>query len=139
MALLFIGVPGITTVDSLAAFVIASLSAAGVYPIISQNSLILLQTTPDDLTGQLEKCLREIGTYEGVLEFHNEHFWLVAAGEMAGSLHVRCRRDANEQAVLAQVANKLAHIVSPRNLTVQIIKDDWALNATPIAVRPGST
>ena len=123
-------------IDSLSAFMIASLSAAGVYPIISQNALVLLQTTPQDLTGQMEKCLREVSTFEGVLEFHNEHFWAISAGELAGSLHVRVRRDANEQAVLAQVANKLAHLVPPKNLTVQIVKDDWALNATPL--RSGS-
>ena len=35
---------------------------------------------------------------------------------MAGSLHVRVRRDANEQAVLAQVTNKLAHLIPPRYL-----------------------
>ena len=123
-------------IDSLSAFMIASLSAAGVYPIISQNALVLLQTTPQDLTGQMEKCLREVSTFEGVLEFHNEHFWAISAGELAGSLHVRVRRDANEQAVLAQVANKLAHSVPPKKLTVQIVKDDWALNATPL--RSGS-
>jgi hypothetical protein len=34
-------------------------------------------------------------------------------------------QDANEQAVLAQVANKLAHIVSPRNLTVRDVGSTW--------------
>lgn len=138
MLLLFAGAPGIDVIDSLAAFAIALLSAAGVYPIISQNALVLLQTTPQDLTGQLEKCLREVSTFEGVLEFHNEHFWAVSAGELAGSLHVRVRRDANEQAVLAQVANKLAHLVPPRNLTVQIVKDDWAQNRFATPLRSGS-
>ena len=69
-----------------------------------------------------------------MLEFHNEHFWTISPGEIAGSLHVRVRRDADEQAVLAQVANKLAHLVPPRNLTVQIVKDDWIINATPSSI-----
>lgn len=42
----------------------------------------------------------------------------------AGSAHVRIRRDANEQLVLAHVTNRLLPLVSP--LTVQIFKDDWA-------------
>jgi len=65
------------------------------------------------------------------LEFHNECFWMTSPMQMAGSLHVRVRRDANEQAVLAQVTNKLAHLIPPRNLTVQVLKDDWIISATP--------
>lgn len=41
----------------------------------------------------------------------------------AGSAHVRIRRDANEQLVLAHVTNRLLPLVSM--LTVQIFKDDW--------------
>jgi zinc transporter 6 len=130
--LILLDVPGADLLDTFAGFVVATLSAAGQYPIMSQNALVLMQTTPDDVISQLEKCLREVSTFEGVLEFHNEHFWAIAPGEMAGSLHVRVRRDADEQAVLAQVANKLAHLVPPRNLTIQIVKDDWIINSTPI-------
>ena len=36
----------------------------------------------------------------------------------------RCTQ-AREQDVLAQVTNKLAHIIPANNLTVQVIKDDW--------------
>lgn len=38
-------------------------------------------------------------------------------------MHVRIRRDANEQMVLAHVTNRLYTLVS--TLTVQIFKDDW--------------
>ena len=83
------------------------------------------QTAPAELVGQLEKNLREISTFDGVLEFHNEHFWAVSYGQLAGSLHVRIRRDANEQAVLAQVIQKLAPLVPPSQLTIQVSKDSW--------------
>ncbi|MEE6511054.1 hypothetical protein FKM82_017246 [Ascaphus truei] len=43
---------------------------------------------------------------------------------MAGSVHVRIRRDANEQMVLAHVTSRLYTLVS--SLTVQIFKDEWA-------------
>jgi len=42
----------------------------------------------------------------------------------AGSVHVRVRRDADEQMVLAHVYNRLANLVSV--LTIQIFKDDWS-------------
>jgi len=42
----------------------------------------------------------------------------------AGSVHVRVRRDADEQMVLAHVYNRLSNLVSV--LTVQIFKDDWS-------------
>lgn len=42
----------------------------------------------------------------------------------AGSAHVRIRRDANEQLVLAHVTTRLLPLVSP--LTVQIFKDEWS-------------
>lgn len=59
----------------------------------------------------------------------------------AGSAHVRIRRDANEQLVLAHVTNRLMPLVS--TLTVQIFKDDWtrplltgALSSTSSSVSP---
>ena len=42
----------------------------------------------------------------------------------AGSVHVRVRRDADEQMVLAHVYHRLSNLVSV--LTVQIFKDDWS-------------
>lgn len=59
----------------------------------------------------------------------------------AGSAHVRIRRDANEQLVLAHVTNRLLPLVS--TLTVQIFKDDWtrplltgALTSSPSSAPP---
>ena len=59
----------------------------------------------------------------------------------AGSAHVRIRRDANEQLVLAHVTNRLLPLVSA--LTVQIFKDDWTRPllagtlSSPVAPPPG--
>ena len=41
-----------------------------------------LQTTPSHIIGQLDKCLREASTLDGVLEFRNEHFWTLGFGTM---------------------------------------------------------
>ena len=43
--------------------------------------------------------------------------------QQAGSVHVRIRRDADEQMVLAHVVNRLSNLVPV--LTVQVFKDDW--------------
>ena len=51
---------------------------------------------------------------------HAEHVFDI----QAGSVHVRVRRDADEQMVLAHVYNRLANLVTV--LTVQIFKDDWS-------------
>ena len=42
----------------------------------------------------------------------------------AGSVHVRVRRDADEQMVLAHVYHRLSNLINV--LTVQIFKDDWS-------------
>lgn len=110
--------------DTIAAMAIALFTCATMYPMSVYCGMILLQTTPTQAVGQLDKCVREACTLDGVLEFRNEHFWTLAFGKLAGSVHVRIRRDANEQLVLAHVASRLAPLVSV--LTVQTFKDDWS-------------
>ncbi|XP_041109001.1 zinc transporter 6-like [Polyodon spathula] len=87
-------------VDTASAIAIALMTFGTMYPMSVYSGKVLLQTTPAHVIGQLDKLLRE-----------------------AGSVHVRIRRDANEQMVLAYVTNRLHTIVS--TLTVQIFKDDW--------------
>nr|CAD7200654.1 unnamed protein product [Timema douglasi] len=94
-------------------------------PTLSRNIYlsITLLTTPSHIVGQLDKCLRETLTIDGVLEFRNEHFWTLSFGKLAGSLQVRVRRDADEQLVLAHVVDRLSNLVTV--LSVQVFKDDW--------------
>ncbi|KAJ7360170.1 hypothetical protein OS493_018160 [Desmophyllum pertusum] len=109
--------------DSFCAIVTAFMMWATMFPLSIYSGQILLQTCPTDVMSQIDKCLREASTLDGVLEFRDEHFWTVSFGRMAGSLHVRIRRDASEQMVLAHVTNKLSSHVT--HLTVQVFKDDW--------------
>jgi solute carrier family 30 (zinc transporter), member 6 len=97
-------------------------------PFTLYTGRILMQTTPSHLITQLDKILREASTLDGVLEFRDEHFWTLSFGVLVGSLHVRIRRDADEQLVLAHVWNKLAGVV--QILTVHIFKDDWMRRTT---------
>ncbi|OCT77836.1 hypothetical protein XELAEV_18028933mg [Xenopus laevis] len=111
-------------VDTASAIAIAVMTFGTMYPMSVYSGKVLLQTTPPHVIGQLDKLLREVSTLDGVLEVRNEHFWTLGFGTMAGSVHVRIRRDANEQMVLAHVTNRLSTLVSTP--TVQIFKDDWA-------------
>ncbi|KAK2921545.1 zinc transporter 6 [Channa argus] len=110
-------------VDTASAVAIALMTFGTMYPMSVYSGKVLLQTTPSHIIGQLDKLLREVSTLDGVLEVRNEHFWTVGFGSLAGSAHVRIRRDANEQLVLAHVSNRLLPLVS--TLTIQIFKDDW--------------
>ncbi|XP_068597065.1 zinc transporter 6 [Brachionichthys hirsutus] len=110
-------------VDTVSAVAIALMTFGTMYPMSVYSGKVLLQTTPSHVIGQLDKLLREVSTLDGVLEVRNEHFWTVGFGTLAGSAHVRIRRDANEQLVLAHVTNRLLPLVPA--LTVQIFKDDW--------------
>uniref|UniRef100_A0A8C9X8Z2 Solute carrier family 30 member 6 n=1 Tax=Sander lucioperca TaxID=283035 RepID=A0A8C9X8Z2_SANLU len=128
-------------VDTASAVAIALMTFGTMYPMSVYSGKVLLQTTPSHVIGQLDKLLREVSTLEGVLEVRNEHFWTVGFGSLAGSAHVRIRRDANEQLVLAHVTNRLLPLVS--TLTVQIFKDDWTrpllsgtLSSSPSPVPP---
>jgi len=110
-------------VDTLSSLLMAFMTFGTMVPMATYSGKILLQTTPAPMIGQLDKCLHEALRLDGVLQFRNEHFWALSFGTLVGSLHVRCRRDADEQLVLAHVWNKLANVV--QILTIHIFKDDW--------------
>ncbi|KAK8396935.1 hypothetical protein O3P69_005137 [Scylla paramamosain] len=131
--------------DNVAALVIALLTIATMFPLCLCSATILLQTTPPSTFTQLDKCLREALTLDGVLEFRHEKFWALGVEDpshrttanrhpsgfmLTGSLHVRIRRDANEQKVLAHVRERLSPLVPL--LTVQVFKDDWTRSATTL-------
>ncbi|KAJ8387302.1 hypothetical protein AAFF_G00157980 [Aldrovandia affinis] len=120
---MLIEIDNYNAVDTASAVAIALMTLGTMYPMSVYSGKVLLQTTPSHVIGQLDKLLREVSTLDGVLEVRNEHFWTIGFGSLAGSVHVRVRRDANEQMVLAHVTSRLSALVS--TLTVQIFKDDW--------------
>lgn len=109
--------------DTIAAMFIAVLICVTMYPLSAHCALILLQATPQEVSTSIDKCLKEANTLDGLLEFRQENFWTVSFGKYAGLLHVRIRRDANEQLILAQLTNKLSPYL--HYVTIQIYKDDW--------------
>ncbi|CAF0867633.1 unnamed protein product [Rotaria sordida] len=121
-------------VDTLSSLLMAFMTFGTMVPMAIYSGKILLQTTPAPMIGQLDKCLHEASRLDGVLEFRHEHFWALSFGTLVGSLHVRCRRDADEQLVLAHVWNKLANVV--QILTIHVFKDDWLRRQTHTFMQP---
>lgn len=118
-----------TFCDTLFGIMTSILLMICVLPLTSFTGHILLQTTPAHMIGHLDKCLREASTHEGILEFRNEHFWTLGYNNLVGSIHVRVRRDANEQVVLSHLTNRLSNLVS--DLTIQVFKDEWSWQSSP--------
>ncbi|KAF0297494.1 Zinc transporter 6-B [Amphibalanus amphitrite] len=117
-------------VDPIAGLCLAACLVGTMYPLCVNVGRSLLQTTPSHVVSQLDKCLREALTLDGVLEFRHEHFWTLSTGVLAGSLHARVRRDAKEQEVLSKVSARFASLVHV--LTVQVFKDDWTRSQTTL-------
>jgi Co/Zn/Cd efflux system component len=83
---------------------------------------------PLDLRASIDRCVREISTYDGVLECRNVHWWSQSPGVVVGSLSVRVRSDADEQEILLYVTNLLKKFIT--HVTVQVEKDapiEWIL------------
>ncbi|CAF1012930.1 unnamed protein product [Adineta steineri] len=124
-------------VDTLASLLMAFMTFGTMVPMAIYSGKILLQTTPAPMIGQLDKCLHEASRLDGVLEFRHEHFWALSFGTLVGSVHVRCRRDADEQLVLAHVWSKLANVA--QILTIHIFKDDWLRHQTHTYIQNQTT
>ncbi|KAJ1356808.1 Two-component response regulator-like APRR1 [Parelaphostrongylus tenuis] len=55
-----------------------------------------LQTAPPHLLNQIDRCISEASTVEGVLEIRSRHFWQLDFDQLVGTADVRVRRDADE-------------------------------------------
>jgi solute carrier family 30 (zinc transporter), member 5/7 len=96
-----------------------------VRPLFHATGVILLQSAPESMNDDVERCIRQISTFEGVLECRSEHWWSSAPNQVIGSLHIRVRADADEQEVLCRVSNVLRKHIN--TLTIQVEKDQWVL------------
>uniref|UniRef100_A0AC35TLU5 ZT_dimer domain-containing protein n=1 Tax=Rhabditophanes sp. KR3021 TaxID=114890 RepID=A0AC35TLU5_9BILA len=110
--------------DPMATFILSIGVFSTTMPFTAYTGKILLQTTSPHIQNQIDRCISEASTVEGVLELKAAHFWQLDFSKIAGSVDVRVRRDANDQVVLATVCEKLTSIINV--LTVEIVKDTSA-------------
>ena len=94
--------------------------------------LVLMQATPEKLlevtdptVGEtyIDRMVREVSHFEGVLECKAPHFWGLTFTDYVGSLHIRAKNDANEQHIIAQAHAKFDPVVT--HFTAQVEKDHW--------------
>uniref|UniRef100_A0A0N5AKS1 Kinesin-associated protein 3 n=1 Tax=Syphacia muris TaxID=451379 RepID=A0A0N5AKS1_9BILA len=108
-------------IDAGSALVLSICVFMTMWPLSKYTGRMLLQTSPPHIHNQIDRCISEASTIEGVLELRNAHFWQLDFSSMVGSIDVRVRRDADEQLILASVTEKLSPVVSM--LTIQVVKD----------------
>lgn len=108
------------TIDTLVALVMTPMLVMNLWPLFVNSTFILIQATPNILLNQLDQVLTEVSAVEGVLEVLEHHFWTLTYGSIVGTLHIKVRRDANEQLVSSQLASKFPMV---SKLTIQVIKD----------------
>uniref|UniRef100_A0AC34QPD7 5-demethoxyubiquinone hydroxylase, mitochondrial n=1 Tax=Panagrolaimus sp. JU765 TaxID=591449 RepID=A0AC34QPD7_9BILA len=111
--------------DSVATMVLSAATFTTMFPLTHYTGMILLQTTPSHVHSQIDRCISEAATVDGVLELKNSHFWQLDFNQIAGTVDVRIRRDADEQIVLSLVTEKLCSVIG--NLSIQVVKDSgWS-------------
>ncbi|XP_065061003.1 zinc transporter 6-like [Rhopilema esculentum] len=111
--------------DTICAMIIAFFTCVTMFPLGAYSGMILLQAAPGHMMETFDKLLREANTIDGVLEIKNEHVWNVGFERIACSFHVRVRRDAIEQLILAEITHRLSPFL--HHLTIQIFKDERSL------------
>ncbi|CAO3594047.1 unnamed protein product [Absidia cylindrospora] len=103
------------------------------YPTAKALANLLLQTTSNTVRNGVETRLYEIRQDPNIISMNRVHFWQNTYGRCVGTLEVQIRDDADEQAVLQFVYQKLEGLTSsgdgyddagqPSELTVSIIKN----------------
>lgn len=120
--------PQLTFLFALSFLLSAVLIVKLVLPLFTSTAAMLLMTTPAHLRLALDRAVREISFYDGVLELRAAHWWTHAPGQVVGSMHIRIRSDANEQQILSYVHAVLSKFCAL--LTVQVEKDQLPNNWT---------
>ncbi|RDD40208.1 Zinc transporter 7 [Trichoplax sp. H2] len=105
--------------DPICSMFIAVLIVISVYPLVSDSITILMQRTPAEIEHILPTCYQQVLSVEGILSYHEPHFWTLCSNVTVGTLRVVIDPNANYSMVL----NEVRHIftrVGVQQLTVQI-------------------
>ncbi|KAL7327990.1 hypothetical protein PS15p_206335 [Mucor circinelloides] len=101
------------------------------FPTAKALAKVLLQTTPNTVQNGVENRLREIQQDPQILNVDRVHFWQTTYGKCVGTIEIQVRPEADEQAVLQLVYQKLEGLTSNdvnsddhggSELTVSILK-----------------
>ncbi|RUS22598.1 cation efflux family-domain-containing protein [Jimgerdemannia flammicorona] len=107
-------------------------------PTAAAIAKMLLQTSPDTVSGGLEMRLREIQQDPSVLSIDRAHFWQNTYGQYVGTLEVRARPDASEQHVLQLVHQKLEGVLNVNGASAQGLGNGGAYGKPPVGAEAGA-
>lgn len=112
----------------LASFGTALLISYVVVSLLISTSLVLLHTTPLNLSEVIDKNVRDISCFDGILECRKPQSFSWTLNDYYLLLRVRIRQDANESEILHKIETTF---MTTKNLKlyIQIEKDqvDWMM------------
>ncbi|KAI8990217.1 cation efflux family-domain-containing protein [Pilobolus umbonatus] len=117
-------------IDKVIAFMESVIMCYLGYPTAKGLSKVLLQTTPNTVQSGVDNRLREIMTDSNILAVNKVHFWQTTYGKCVGTIEITVSPEADEQAVLQLIYQKLEGLtsseivsdISQSELTVSIKK-----------------
>eukprot|EP01117_Protostelium_nocturnum_P005166 TRINITY_DN1878_c0_g1_i3.p1 TRINITY_DN1878_c0_g1~~TRINITY_DN1878_c0_g1_i3.p1 ORF type:complete len:276 (+),score=90.57 TRINITY_DN1878_c0_g1_i3:184-1011(+) len=118
---LLISWKGWVLADPICSFIISFMILIGTIPLIRSSGSTLLQTTPSDFDKKLSKAIDEVGRVEGVVAYHNPHFWKQSKTMIVGTMTVQINERTTEQIALQKVL-KIFKKKGVKDMTVEIHK-----------------
>ncbi|XP_024541974.1 metal tolerance protein C2 [Selaginella moellendorffii] len=89
-------------------------------PLFNASGGLLLQMSPPGISpSAFSKCLRQVGSLEGVLECYRARFWELVPGFVVGTLLLEVKEGSDEQAILKH-AHSVYNDIGVRDLTVEL-------------------
>lgn len=87
--------------DALFASAISLICIVRAFPVCEPHLLVLLQGTPPELTGSLNKAIPQVCALDGVLEIISHHVWALTQGHYVMTIVLRVSNNANIQRITA--------------------------------------
>ncbi|GBG76878.1 hypothetical protein CBR_g23093 [Chara braunii] len=114
---------GVENAETIVLGLVAGIILMITFPLFCASGNILLQSRPPRVqAGALAKALREVTSFDGVVDCFEHHFWSLVPGYAVGTLGLHVKDDADEQRVLQHTHTVFAYL-GVNDLTVQIEKN----------------
>lgn len=116
---------GWTVADPLLSLVIVAIILRNAWPVMKDSAYILLEGSPDHLSGQdVRADLTE--HIDDVVDIHHLHFWSITQARTVATLHARVRESAVPHDVIARIKERLHDGFGIEHATVEIEYDHCA-------------
>lgn len=106
--------------DSACSLFIASMIFISVWPLLKSSGMILLQRVPQGFEYKAPEFYRQVSSIDGVIGYHQGHFWELSSGMFVGSIVVRVSEYAAEQ----KIRKLVLQAMSDMGITSPIVQID---------------